>query len=187
MKPIKTSIMLAATLALSLQSAQAADWEFFPVVSDDYQFAPQLSLITGNINPGDAKNGSLTGLELAINCPLLKAPEGVIRQQISFARYDENGLEISTFELNPHYQIEIAENLDFGFGPGFGYISADGGNLDDSSVTLQAGASLSYHIDQVVIGAEARYQTLLSDMKTTNGSEVDIDNTRIMLKLGYQF
>ena len=187
MKSTMTSILFAAGLTLGLQSAQAADWEFFPVVSDDYNFAPQLSIITGNLDPKDGESGSLTGLELAINCPLLKAPNGVIRQQVSYATFDENGVEISTFELNPHYQIEVAPNLNFGFGPGFGYITAEGGNLDDSSITLQAGASLNYHIDQFVVGAEARYQTLLSDMKLPSGGEVDIDNTRFMLKIGYNF
>ena len=129
----------------------------------------------------------MTGLELSLNCPLLKAPEGIIRQQISFASYDENGLEIDSFELNPHYQLDIAPDLAFGFGPGFGYVSARGVGIDDSAFTLQAGASLNYTIGQIVIGAEARYQFMVSDIEANNGSEVDVDNSRLMLKLGYRF
>lgn len=185
-KSIAVSIV-AGALSISSQVALADGWELFPVVNDDYQYAPQLSLIGGSMDPGDGDSGSMTGLELSLNCPLLKAPEGIIRQQISYASYDENGLEIDSFELNPHYQIDIAPDVTFAYGPGFGYVSAQGAGIDDSAFTLQAGASLNYTIGQVVIGAEARYQFMVSDIEANNGSEVDLDNTRMMLKLGYRF
>ena len=187
MKKSVVSILVASTLAISSQSALSSDWEFFPVVGDNYEFAPQLSVLTGTMDPGDAESGSITGVELAINCPLLKAPNGIIRQQISYTSYDENGVEINSFELNPHYQIEIAPNTTFGFGPGFGYLTAQAAGLDDSAITLQAGASLSHTMGQFVIGAEARYQLAVSDMKLNSGAEADLDNTRLMVKLGYRF
>lgn len=179
--------VIASSLSLSSQVAFAEGWELFPIVNDDYQYAPQLSLIGGSMDPGDGDSGSMTGVELSLNCPLLKAPEGIIRQQISYASYDEKGLEVDSFELNPHYQIDIAPDVAFGFGPGFGYVSAKGTGIDDSAFTLQAGASLNYSIGQVVIGAEARYQLMVSDIEANNGGEVDLDNTRMMLKLGYRF
>lgn len=179
--------IVASTLSISSQAVLADGWELFPIVSDDYQYAPQLSLIGGSMEPGDGDSGAMSGLELSLNCPLLKAPEGIIRQQISYASYDENGLEIDSFELNPHYQIDVAPDVTFGFGPGFGYVSAQGTGMDDKAFTLQAGASLNYSIGQIVIGAEARYQFMVSDLEANNGSEVDLDNTRMMLKLGYRF
>lgn len=179
--------VVASTLSFSSQAVFAEGWELFPVVNDDYEFAPQLSLIGGSMDPDDGDSGSMTGFELSLNCPLLKAPEGVIRQQVSFASYDENGLEFDSFELNPHYQIELAQDLTFGFGPGFGYASAKGTGIDDSAFTLQAGASLNYTMGQIVLGAEARYQFMVSDLEADNGSEADLDNTRLMLKLGYRF
>ena len=187
MKKTVTSILVASTLAISSQAAVASGWKFFPVQTDDYQFAPQLSVVAGTMKPADGDSGSISGLELAINCPLVKAPNGVIRQQISITSYDENGVEIQSFELNPHYQIDVAQDVAFGFGPGFGYLTADGAGLDDSAITLQAGATLSYTMGQVVIGAEARYQLAVNDMKTSTGADVDLDNTRFMLKLGYRF
>lgn len=187
MKKTFSSLAIAATLTLSAQSVLAADWDFLPVVNDDYQYAPQLSLIGGSMDPSDGNSGSMSGIELSLNCPLLKAPEGVIRQQISFTSYDENGLELDSFELNPHYQINIAPDMTFGFGPGFGYVTAKSAAVDDSAFTLQAGASLNYTAGQIVIGAEARYQLMVSDIEASNGSEVDVDNTRLMLKLGYRF
>jgi len=187
MKKSFASIIVLGTLTLLVQSVFAADWEFFPIVNDDYQYAPQLSLIGGSMDPSDSDSGSMTGIELSLNCPLLKAPEGIIRQQISYASYDENGLEVDSFELNPHYQIDIAPDVAFGFGPGFGYVSAQGAGIDDSAFTLQAGATLNYTVGQVVVGAEARYQFMVSDIETNNSSEVDLDNTRLMLKLGYRF
>ena len=180
------SIVVAGSLSLASQSVLAEGWEFFPVTNDDYQFEPQLSVIGGNMDAGNGIDGTMTGVELAINCPLLKAPNGVIRQQVSYATFDENGVEVTSFELNPHYQVNVAENLEFGFGPGFGYLTAEGGTLDDSAFTLQAGASLSYSIDQLVIGAEARYQFAMSDLEA-NGNKVDMDNSRLMLKVGYRF
>jgi hypothetical protein len=187
MKKQLASMIVLGTLGLGMSPAQAEGWEFLPVTGDNYEFKPKLSLITGSMDPADGSSGTMTGLELAINCPLLKAPNGVIRQQVSYASYDENGVKIDSFELNPHYQIEVAQDVTFGFGPGFGYTWAETTGLDDSSFTLQAGASLNYSLGQVEIGAEARYQTLVSDIKTQGGTEVDLDNTRLMLKVGYKF
>lgn len=181
------SALIASTLAISAQSALATGWELFPIVSDDYQYAPQLSLMAGSMSPADGDSGSMSGIEFSLNCPLLKAPEGVIRQQISLASYDENGVEVTSIELNPHYQINLAPNVDFGFGPGFGYTMVEGTGLDDSAITLQAGASLNYTMGQMVIGGEARYQMTLSDIDMNNGSNVDLNNTRLMIKLGYRF
>ena len=187
MKKSIALILIASSLTISAQSASAADWEFLPIVDDDYQYDPQLSLILGSMSPSDGDSGSMNGIEFSLNCPLLKAPGGVIRQQISVASYDEGGVEITSFELNPHYQINLAPNLDFGFGPGFGYVMTEGPGIDESAISLQAGASLSYTVGQGVIAGEARYQMMLSDIELNNGDEVDLNNTRLMIKLGYRF
>jgi hypothetical protein len=187
MKKSIVSLVVAASLGLGASSVQAEGWEFLPIAGDGYEFKPKLSLITGSMDPSDASSGAMTGLELAMNCPLLKAPNGVIRQQVSYASYDEKGVEITSFELNPHYQIELAQDVTFGFGPGFGYVWAESTGLDDSAFTLQAGASLNYSLGQIEIGAEARYQTMVSDITTAGGADVDLDNTRLMIKVGYKF
>lgn len=77
------------------------------------------------MDPSMGGSGSLSGIELLLNCRLFKAPDCIIRQLISHASYDGNGRELDSLELNAHCLIGLAPDLALGFDPGYvveGYI-----------------------------------------------------------------
>lgn len=180
--------LLVATLSTGLYSGAtlAEGWEFLPVIDDDYEYKPQLSLIAGTASI-DGSSESMSGVELAINCPLVKAPNAVIRQQISYATIESNGTKLKSFELNPHYMVVMSDKVQVGFGPGIGYLSADATGLSDSAITLQAGANVLYTAGKFTAGLELRHQVTVGSIKTNTGTDVDVDNTRFMAKVGYRF
>jgi opacity protein-like surface antigen len=179
-------VFSAMTLSSQAVLADEGGWGFLPVAGDDYQAEPALSLVGGSMSPeADGMDAdTVAGLEFSLNCPLLKAPKGVIRQQISLVRYDDAGAEISTVELNPHYLIDINKDFSVGFGPGIGYAMLDAAGVDEGAFSLQLGASLHYDLsDSLFLGAEARYQWT-QDLDDTNE---DLNNSRVLAKFGLKF
>ena len=183
MKKIGAALLL--TTAMTTQPVFAEGWEFLPGTSDDYQSEMTVSALYGIMDPAPsgADSSGVVGVELALNCPLLKAPNGTIRQQASLTRYDEDGVELTTIEINPHYLVEMSDRLALGFGPGLGYLKADATGVSDGVFALQAGVSLHYNMDRLFIGAEARYQWT-QEIDDTND---DMNNSRIIAKVGYRF
>jgi hypothetical protein len=162
------------------------DWNFLPVQSDG--FDPDLTLsVTGGIM--DPQTHGLDtdlvfGLELSMNCLLLNPPQGTIRQQISYSNYDDSGLEITSFEINPHYLYKVDNRFSIGIGPGIGYVDADGRRVNEGALALQGGVSLHYKMsNRLFLGAEARYQWT-QELDDTND---DLKNARIFGKIGYRF
>ncbi len=184
----RTLTTLAATsLLLAATGAQAADgWTFLAGTKEGYVAQPAVSVMFGMLDPDvdGADSDAITGIELSLNCPLLQPPTNRIRQQISYTSYDKDGLEIDSFELNPHYVIETSPGLELGFGPGIGYVSAKSAGFDDSVFAFQLGASAHYTaMGPLFLGAEARYQ-MTGDLDGTNDG---IDNFRFAVKVGYAF
>ncbi|SFD15593.1 hypothetical protein SAMN05660831_00916 [Thiohalospira halophila DSM 15071] len=177
---------VAAGLTLAAGTASAADW--FPVAEDSYSAAPSVAVVGGSqeFDSDGADSGSIAGVEFALNCPLLAVDSGRIRQQVSLTQYDEDGLETTHLELNPHYLFVDDGNLTVGAGPGFGLVQGDlDGAGDDSVFALQAGASVNYDFGPAFVGAEARYQwTTEADFGSV---EEDLSNTRVMAKVGVNF
>lgn len=178
---------VAAGLTLAAGTASAADW--FPVADEDYSAAPSVAVMGGSQSFAwdDADSGSVAGIEFALNCPLLAVDSGRIRQQVSLTQYDEDGLETTHLELNPHYLFVDDGNLTVGAGPGFGWVQGDlenGGDAD--AFALQAGASVNYDFGPAFVGAEARYQWT-TEADFGNGVEEDLSNTRVMAKVGVNF
>lgn len=184
----QTSLGLLSALLLSSGTAVAeGQWNFLAGMDKNYVAEPTLSLMIGNLNPdiGNASSDTISGLELSLNCPLLQPPSNKIRQQVSYNRYDDQGLKISTFELNPHYVIEAAPGLGIGFGPGLGYVKAETATESEGMLALQLGASLHYTaLGKLFLGAEARYQATQSD---DFAGQKGADNFRVALKAGYNF
>jgi outer membrane scaffolding protein for murein synthesis (MipA/OmpV family) len=56
--------------------------------------------------------------------PGFTPPTGAIRQQFDIGTFDNNGLEIISFEMSPNYFMTRAPNLTLGVGPGVGYAKA---------------------------------------------------------------
>ncbi|MGM0413251.1 MAG: outer membrane protein [Pseudomonadota bacterium] len=177
----------AAGLTLSAGTASAADW--FPIADEGFSAQPSVAVMGGNqsFDWDEADSGTVAGVELAMNCGLFAPEEGRIRQQISLTQYDEDGLETTHLELNPHYLFVDDGNLTVGAGPGLGWVQGDlenGGDAD--AFALQAGASVNYDFGPAFVGAEARYQWT-TEADFGNDVEEDLSNTRVMAKVGVNF
>ncbi|MEW8351110.1 MAG: hypothetical protein AB2687_22620, partial [Candidatus Thiodiazotropha taylori] len=129
MKKTVTGVIVCAALISAAPTLSAGqDWGFLPVKSDG--FDPDLTLsVTGGIM--DPQTHGLDtdlvfGLEVSFDCLLVEPPNATIRQQFSYSHYDDSGLEITSFEMNPHYLYRVDNRFSIGFGPGIGYIDADG-------------------------------------------------------------
>jgi hypothetical protein len=176
--------VVATVLALAASGSHAEGWSLMPVTDAGFKAEPTLAVMGGILNPEvtGADSDTAFGAELSFNCIALQPPSGKIRTQISWTRYDDSGLEINSVELNPHYVWKIGKNLEMGVGPGIGHVSGKAGALDDSVWAMQAGASLHYRSGNMFLGAEARYQFTEDDF---GGN--DLNNYRVMLKVGYNF
>jgi len=185
MRPLALSA-LALTVAAPLPAA-ADGWTVLPATGSDYEAAPTVALLGGFQDPavdGVDADGAY-GVEVGLSCPTLAPPAGRIRQQISLTRFDNDGLELTSMEINPHYLVDIARDLAVGVGPGLGYVVADAGGDSDGVFALQAGASLHYRQGPLFLGAEARYQwTQEADL---GALETEVDNHRVLAKAGLAF
>jgi hypothetical protein len=185
----KTIIGLIATTILSSIVPHAwadSDWNFLPVTGDG--FDPDLTLsVTGgmmDLQTHGLDTDFVFGLELSLNCLLLDPPVGTIRQQFSYSHYDDSGLEITSFEMNPHFLYKVDSRLAIGFGPGIGYVDADGRNVNEGGFALQGGVSVHYKMSETLfLGAEARYQWT-QEFDDLND---DLKNARLFGKVGYRF
>lgn len=179
-------ITLAVLLSVSAASAQANEWELLPILGDSYQFNPSVALIGGSVDFKDGNKINTGGVELSIDCPLLKPPHHTIRQQISYSTTDDNGVETSSFELNPHHMFNLSNKLQVGAGPSLGFTKVDTGTNDDTVFTYGVGASAKYNFTQnLFLGAEVRHAW--SDDVDLGGQTSELENTRALAKIGYQF
>ncbi|XKH01119.1 hypothetical protein LG325_13685 [Marinobacter nauticus] len=176
--------LVGLSVATASHTVAAEGWAFPGASADGYEVQPTLSLVGGVMDPdfGSAGAGDVYGVELSLDCPLLQPPSNRIRQQASLTQYDEDGVEITAFEINPHYVVPMSKNLEFGFGPGIGIMDVDAGSHDDTLLGIQAGASLHYRKDSFFAGAEARYQVTTEER--FGNRDRDADNARVLLKVG---
>lgn len=184
---MKKSVLTLAVLgSLGMSATTSADegWTMLPVAKGGYTFDPAVSLMAGNVDFGDGVDGMAYGVELEMNCLLIKAPGNRLRQHISYTYYSETGGTIHNIELNPHYAVEVAPKFKLGAGPGLGVVMMDPDvGSGENYFGVQLGASASYEpVDKVLIGAEVRYQ-----LTTEDDNNNDATNWRAMLKVGYHF
>ena len=190
---MKKDILLTISLLIFTLSAQANEWEFLPVTGENYQsdfaIAIAIALVGGRTDfdkEVDNDDTSTLGIEVSLNCPLLKPPNHIIRQQISYVSTDENGVETSSLEISPHHMFAMNDKFQAGFGPSIGYTKVETNAGDDSAFTYGLGASVRYNISQnLFVGGEARYAK--SKELNIAGLDNDIDNMRLLAKVGYQF
>lgn len=182
----RATLTLAAGALLIAGNAQAAgQWTWLAGIKDGYSAQPTVSLMAGVMDPSNMSSDTISGIELSLNCPLLQPPTNRIRQQLSYTKYDDNGVEIKSIEINPHYVVEVSPGLEIGAGPGLGFVMVDTATGDDNVFGLQLGASLHYQANSpLFIGAEARYQ-ITGEEHFGAASKSDVDNYRVLLKVGY--
>jgi hypothetical protein len=177
-------LFLALALLGATSAAHAGGWSVLPITDPGFKAEPTLALMGGLLNPdvSGADADAAYGAELSFNCLALQPPTGKLRTQISWTKYDDAGLEIESIELNPHYLVKVGEGLEIGAGPGLGYVSGKTGAIDENAWALQVGASAHYRAGNLFLGAEARYQFTEEEF-----AGEDMDNFRVMLKVGYNF
>jgi hypothetical protein len=184
---MKTTRILTIAAALSALTAPAfaGDWQFLPIADKGY--APNfVASVTGGImDPQHAKSGDAWGLELAMNCGLLQTPTGVVRTKLSVNKFDKNGLDLTTVELNPRWTIPLTRDMSFGVGPGIGWVKADAGNRTVDMFAWQVGADLDYRIGQLNLGFGARWQDTVG--KTVAAGQQGADNWLVQAKVGIAF
>jgi len=181
MKKIILTSLLTTTLLL-------AEGGFLPVSKPDYKANVGIAGLGGLLKgtDGDSDYESFFGLEISLDCPLLKLSSGNIRQQINLTQYNHDNLKIQELNLNPHYIIPVSNTTSFGFGPSFGIAKIDIGSDDDTAFTYGLGTSVRTDLGNgLFVGGEFRY-TLTSDA-SLEGIDDDIDNTKFMIKIGQQY
>ncbi len=174
----KRVLATAVGMLVVSMSASAEGWKLFAGKDAGFVLEPTVSVMAGMMSPKEGDSGKILGAEVSFNCPLLQPPTNRIRQQVSFAQYDENGAKLSSIEINPHYIVEVYPGLSVGAGPGFGYVLVDAAGVDNAFAG-QLGASVHYNVSKrFFVGGDMRYQF-------TDNS--DINNSRMALKLGVSF
>ena len=178
MKMRKMLIGVAVAPLLAAGSASA----------DGMGLNPSFAILGGGVwtAESDLPDNSAYGIEIGADCLLFQPDNGVLRHRLSVTEFDDGPLEMTGAELNTHWEFEVADDLTMGFGPGLGYVSA---KLDGDRNGLwagQFGGSVQYDIDDTMfVGMEARYQITESDR--FDGTREDMDNTRVMAKVGFNF
>ncbi len=183
------AVMITGSALVASSAASANDWTFLAGVEPGYKSEHTVSLLFGRMSPGTTgmKDGNIAGLELSLNCPLLQPPTNRIRQQISYTQYDESGVKIKNFEINPHYVVEVSPGLELGGGPGLAYVTADTAAKDPDFFGFNLGVSAHYRgMGPVFIGAEYRYQ-FTTEEDFGNGLKDNLNNGRFDIKVGYDF
>lgn len=183
----KTFVVL--TLCLGVNSTlQASEWVLGPAFKPGWQPNFTLAGMGGYLKPEEnvGKGATYAGLELSLDCPWFQPPSGTIRQQFWYGRYDKDGTELQSFEINPRYFVDVAPNLSVGIGPGFGYVKADtpfARGVDMAS--LQFGGDIHYRAGILMIGMGARYQVTTN--KTLGPDQEGADNWVVTAKVGINF
>lgn len=194
MKSLIHKPLIACITALLLSTTSYAETDelvLLPIFLDDnWKADAALSATTGymDIDSSVAGGGMTYGLQLAFNCPVFTIPgEDVVLQQINLNFYDNNDLELTSLEINPHYYWKISDEVKFGAGPGLGYIWTDSKRGKDSDLWAgQFGFALEYRKDSLYASFGSRYQWTASET-IGEDEDKDLDNLLTTIKIGYNF
>ncbi|MGM0554615.1 MAG: hypothetical protein ACQETK_12760 [Pseudomonadota bacterium] len=177
---MKNVLATAALFAGLITTAHADGWTMKPYQQADW--SPEFTL-AATAGPMDADISGLgtdtaLGAQLSLNCPWFTPPKGNIRQQFNYNTFDNDGVKISTIEMNPRW-YGSSGNISYGAGPGLGYVrvNPDDGP-SDSMWAFQLGGDVEYRHGALFAGVGVRYQF-------TSGG--DADNLLGQVKLGVNF
>jgi hypothetical protein len=183
------AIGLLTTLAVGqLQAEEEEGWVIGPAFkggwSPDFTLALSLNYIEPDIHGVDGDIGG--GLQLSLNCPWFQPPSGVIRQQFNYNKFDKDGIELTTFEINPRYYVDVSPTTRVGAGPGFGYMWTDADVGEENGMwTFQLGGDVEYRQGALFLGAGARY--MLTENQSLGIDNRGADNWLVQLKAGVNF
>lgn len=185
MRAMSLSPLAGLVLALSSAAASADNWQVLPVADASFKPDFTLSAAVGSMNPEHLNSDRYLGTELAFNCLLIQPPVGAIRTKISLGRFDGQGTELTSFEINPRWTVNLNKDLSVGVGPGIGYVSADVGGRSTGMLAVQVGADLDYRIGDLNLGLGARWQDT-RDRQVAPGRN-GADNFLVQAKIGVNF
>jgi outer membrane scaffolding protein for murein synthesis (MipA/OmpV family) len=175
------SLVLTGVPAL----ADSVSWKTMPVMDSNYQPDFTLSALVGSMDPQHAGSDSVIGGELAFNCLLLQPSTGIIRTRVSISKFSNDGLKLTSYEINPHWTFNIADHLSLGFGPGLGYVDAKYQGSGKGLWAAQLGADLDYRVNHINFGVAARWQG--TQNSTLSPGIKGADNSLVEARIGYNF
>ena len=192
MRLLKKGLLAISSCALITSSLYSADeFKALPIFTDsDWKANIEVAVVGGyaNYNNSAVGNDPMYGLEISLDCPVFTlSGDNPLRQQFSYNKFNNRGVDITTIEINPYYFIDLTDNMVFGFGPGAGYAKVEANGRDTSFVTYQVGAGVKYYSRNIFAGADIRWQGSKDKDYFGAGMQQDLENTRVMLKVGYRF
>lgn len=181
--------ILGTLCLISISTASfAAEWKIAPYKDADWSADFTLAIQAGNMSH-DSNLGSsddITGIQLSLNCPWFTPPSGNIRQQFNYNKFDNNSIEVTTFEMNPRYYVGDGK-VTYGIGPGIGYMWATpNGGVETTMWTFQLGVDVEYRDGAFFAGISSRYMITQGD-NITGTSQNGLDNTLTAIKVGINF
>lgn len=189
-KIIAVATLLSGAMLTGNALAESKGWKWAPVMDKDFDPHFTVGITTGqmDIDLPNAKKDTVNGLTLSLNCPWFQPPKGTIRQVFNYNVYDDGNYEVKTFELNPRYFVPVSPSVQFGVGPGFGYMWVDPATGTDADMwTFQVGADLDYRNKNLFMGAAARYMWTQEEVIGTVSTKQDANNWVIQLRAGFNF
>lgn len=185
MKNKLSAVALFSMLTVS-GSTLADGWILAPAFKDGWDPEFTVAAVGGSMDTDDTGSGFYKGVEFSLNCPWFQPPKGKIRQQFNIGRYDNDGLEMTSFEMNPNYFFTLSPNWSLGVGPGVGYARASYNNGSTEGLwSIQASVNLNYRNGPLFAGVGARYQDT-RDKQLAPGVE-GADNWLLSAKIGFNF
>ena len=182
------NLMGAASILLITNTSFAGEWIVAPYKDPNWSADFTLAVQSGKMDPGSnlGDDDDMTGLQLSLNCPWFTPPSGNIRQQFNYNKFDNNAIEVTTFEMNPRYYVGEGK-VTYGIGPGIGYMWAKpNGGEETTMFTYQLGADVEYRNGAFYAGVSVRRMFTQDD--NIKGTTVDgLDNTLTAVKLGVNF
>ncbi len=182
------SLFTLGLLATFSTQAHADGWKLLPVLEDDYVADIAVAGVIGVQHVVDNDDGQALayGAELSLNCPLLRPANHTIRQRLSITNHEKDNLSLLAIELNPHHMFEVIDALSVGAGPSLGLTVIGVGDNTDIVFTYGLGGSARYDVsEKIFVGAEVRFAwTTEADFGL--GAGTDVNNGRVLAKIGYQ-
>lgn len=194
-KKIAGAIIASMVLTTSSFSAEIAtessELKILPIFTDDnwcgkVEVAAVLGVI--DFDKDSLSTGANYGVELSFDCPVFTLPgKHAIRQQLTLSHYDKSNFAVTIIEMNPRYFFQLNNRLHLGVGPGIAGVHGDPDNGDSRwALAFNVGADLKYYTENdIVLGLDVRWQWTAE--KDFGSGKEDLDNMRVLAKVGYRF
>ena len=186
-----TSAILATSSFSADIATESSELKILPIFTDDNWCGKvEVAAVLGSINFDNSSlsTGANYGVELSFDCPVFTLPgKHAIRQQLTLSHYDKSNFAVTIIEMNPRYFFKLNNRLHLGVGPGIAGVHGDPDNGNSEwAFAVNAGADLKYYVENdIVLGLDLRWQW--TGEKDFGAGKQDLDNMRVLAKVGYRF